>query len=379
MTTIPRTFVSALAGVAGSALGANPTFIALPLLPGARSAGVYGLSLDGREVAGTYTTGFQQRAFRYSLDSGMQEPLAANPLFPEASSAAFSMSSDGSFLTGVAVGPAGQVGASRIRPDQTPDYIGHMPGDLRSSVRSISGDGRVLVGQSVGDPMDLSTEPFRWTPEGGIQSLGSLFGFRHGNAVDVSRDGTTIVGASANAALYDKPFIWTQARGMVALPTLTGEFAESSAANAVSADGSIAFGYSSIDEPVAGKFVRWIGGVAEELPRLAGTQGIVPLDTSDTGSVTVGTLISPADGIRSFVWTEATGMMFPEDYLAMHGVNVPSGTLVGFIRSISGDGLTFGGSLRDGRAFVAVIPAVPSAAVVGVGLWAAGLRRRRFM
>lgn len=380
MNAPPRTLLFVLIGAAGSAVAANPGFIIVPPLPGARSTYVTGIGQDGSQIAGRCWTGFTTLGFRYGVSSGILEPLVGNPMFPEIPTTSITgSSSDGSFLAGQAVGPSGEYGAARIRPGQAPDYIGRMPGDRWSEATSISGDGRVVVGESVRDDTGLETTAFRWTPEGGLQSLGSLFGVHNGKAWDVSRDGTTIVGTSANGGFYDKPFVWRESTGMEALPTLGGIFAESAGATTVSADGSTIFGYDNYDGQTGSGFVRWIGGVAEELPGLPGTRGILPHDTSDTGSVTVGTLVHIGEGTRGFVWTEATGMMFPENYLSMHGVNIPSGVLIDSIGSISGDGLTFGGIMQDGRGFVAVIPAVPSSVLMGIGLWAVGLRRRRSM
>src|SRR5262249_44725906 len=82
--------------------------------------------------------------------------------------------------------------------------IGGLPGVTDNSDGADVSNTGVVVGGSAG--------PFRWTSVDGMSNLGSLPGMStsDGNALDVSGDGSLIVGQSGSRA-----FRWTQPQGML--------------------------------------------------------------------------------------------------------------------------------------------------------------------
>jgi uncharacterized membrane protein len=135
--------------------------------------------------------------------------------------------------------------------DEPPYFmgLGQLPEGSWSSAQAISEDGRVVAGY--GFNFERVREAFRWTAEDGMQGLGFLnpnTGLRFSIAMDISADGTTIVGSSRYGCWFDQieGFRWTADEGMVGLgwiPDPPGLPATSQAAG-VSGDGSIVVGLS---------------------------------------------------------------------------------------------------------------------------------------
>ena len=104
---------------------------------------------------------------------------------------------------------------------------------------------------------------------------------------------------------------------------------------------------------------------------------------SGDGTVVVGDIsLNVLPLSEGFVWTQGTGMMTIDDYLAFHGVLVPPGWELWHLTCVSADGNTIGGwgLAPDGslQGFVATVPspatAVP-ALICGIGSLLS--RRRR--
>jgi probable HAF family extracellular repeat protein len=129
---------------------------------------------------------------------------------------------------------------------------------------------------------------------------------------------------------------------MKALKPLAGG---SSSARAVNADGTVIVGSSKS----VGAFThacRWVNGQPEDLSSAAIQQNGLAYAVSDDGTVIGGQIGFNFPG-SAFVWTKGLGMLEATDYLALHGVTVPSGYKLENVYAISGDGLTFGGVARD--------------------------------
>jgi probable HAF family extracellular repeat protein len=153
-------------------------------------------------------------------------------------------------------------------------------GAFASSALDISGDGSTVVGYSSNG---LSTEAFRWTQAGGMQALGVISpGVDHlSYGAAVSADGSVIAGYSTTATGAYNAFRWTQATGMVSLGGLGGTDGFTRA-DAMSADGSVIVGYSQTTAAPNGSGYRW---------------------TENTGIVPMGNLPAPND-----VWSWARGV-----------------------------------------------------------------------
>ena len=144
-----------------------------------------------------------------------------------------------------------------IKPTHAPTNIR----DALSEAKGISADGKVVVGTNTAtaeipgitnaDPPLVQLpdpdgfEAFRWTPDGGMKPLGFLPGADHSSANGVSGDGKVIFGQSskADAVLASTGYRWTEATGMTPIaPLRDGQSAAMSAANF---DGSILVGTSA--------------------------------------------------------------------------------------------------------------------------------------
>jgi probable HAF family extracellular repeat protein len=125
-------------------------------------------------------------------------------------------------------------------------------GGLESIAMDVSADGSVVVGWARN--ASGQNRAFRWT-EAGIQDLGTLGG-GESRAYGVSDDGKVVVGWAYNASGYMRAFRWTAEGGMQDLGTLPGR--RDSWANGASADGSVVVGgagvYSDLNSMRA---IRW--------------------------------------------------------------------------------------------------------------------------
>jgi probable HAF family extracellular repeat protein len=130
--------------------------------------------------------------------------------------------------------------------------LGKLNGDNASIASAVTADGRTIVGESfftqlvgVGYPI-YRMEPFRWTADTGMVSLGTLPGAYITSANDVSGDGSVVVGRAHFSNIKQLAFRWTESAGMQSLGDLPGNF-ESSEAFAVSSDGRTIVGSGYTD------------------------------------------------------------------------------------------------------------------------------------
>ena len=94
------------------------------------------------------------------------------------------------------------------------ELIGDLnPANRAGGVADLSADGSVVVGFSRED--DFGVAGFRWTADGGIQSLAdTAISRRFSPARAVSADGSVIVGQYLLTASITAPYIWTQDDGL---------------------------------------------------------------------------------------------------------------------------------------------------------------------
>ncbi len=194
-------------------------------------------------------------------------------------------------------------------------------GAYNSKAYGVSGDGTVVVGESVSS---WGTEAFRWTTATEMVGLGDLSGGTYAStARGISGDGSTIVGWG-NVAEGKQAFRWTEASEMVGLGELPGG-SYLSQAQGVSFDGSVIVGASTSD--VAQMPFRWADpGPMVGLGLPAGAISGGANGVSGDGIVVVGTWNRSAQGFEAFQWTEAGGALGLGDlYVPNDGWSVWSG------------------------------------------------------
>ena len=210
------------------------------------------------------------------------------------------------------------------------------PLNTSGAAQDVSADGTVAVGRSA-TPDLLSNVAWRWTAAGGMVSLGFLPGDDNSEAVAVSGDGNVVVGDSLNNAFFQAnaasqpyhAYRWTQATGMVDLGLLAGD--TGSHANAVSYDGSVVVGNSGTLS--SSHAWRWTpsGGLTTIASNAQTATGV-----SSDGSVVVGKAAYSPGYTRAYRWTAAGGLV----NIGTLGGDPNSFINSSFATGVSGDGTT---------------------------------------
>lgn len=158
-------------------------------------------------------------------------------------------------------------------------------------------------------------------------------------ATAVSTDGSVVVGY-ANTLAGKQAFRWTSTGGMIGLGWLAGATVHSSEANGISADGQTVVG-SSLNEDLDAQAFTWTtveGMVGLEDPRNSNSSA---LGVSANGSVMVGRYFS-ASGFEACLWTAADGIVGLGDLpgglyeSAVRAASADGGVLAGYGRSMNG-------------------------------------------
>lgn len=228
----------------------------------------FAVSGDGRVVVGTGDSDNPdfpgEEAFRWTRADGM---MGLGTLEGGTSSQAWGASADGSVVVGIS-GSTDDNRAFRWTADTGMESLGTLTGGLISQAFAVSADGRVIVGMSGSTAFpntESGGEAFRWTQESGMVGLGALEGGLFSEALNVSADGSVVVGASGSTDGV-RAFRWTADTGMMSLGTLTG--GASSHAFGVSADGRIIVGRSGSTH--GNRAFIWLGTM-EDLANLFGS------------------------------------------------------------------------------------------------------------
>jgi probable HAF family extracellular repeat protein len=240
--------------------------------------------------------------------------------------------------------------------------LGYLPsGGYYAIATGVSADGAVVTGYSDGLPSQLA---YRWTQSDGLQPIGTLpyGGSDYSQATAISANGLVIVGESngtVGASSGRQAFQWTATSGMSALTPLSGS--TSTIALGVSADGSVVVGNSYVPSCFEcmpsvlsrNNAVRWTNqGAATLLGQVpGGDRGSVARAVSADGSVIVGmSLFNPDDpltGSEAFVWTPEAGMQSLFSVLLMQGATGLSGWTLLDATGVSADGRTIAGYGRS--------------------------------
>jgi probable HAF family extracellular repeat protein len=380
------------------------SFQELGFLPGGSFSRSFalGVSADGSVVVGeSSSVNSPAEAFLWTKGTGMVGlgylPGGGPSANRNAGSTALGISADGSVVVGYSNIPnvnGGYGGYEAFRWTQATGMVGlgDLPGGIfQSSAVKVSADGSVVVGNGVG----FYGTAFRWTQATGMVGLGYLLGggyYAASSASGVSANGSVVVGNSTSAngieALgWQEAFRWTQGTGMVGLGDLPGGIFWSSAIN-VSADGSVVVGQSS--GAYGYEAFRWTQGTGMIglgfLP-VGGFSVSAATGVSADGSVVVG----HSGSGEVFIWNSTQGMRSLREILTNdYGLNLTGWTLTGTgTTRISADGLTIVGSgtnpSGNTEAWIARLnpqnnPSVPEpSAILGLGLFSlvGFLRKKR--
>lgn len=254
----------------------------LPVLPDLTpESDADGVSANGLIIAGTCgwgdRAGYEACVWTFDGASWTVQGLGdlAGGTF---NSHAYAMSSDGNVLVGEGNSAKGTEACrwSRAGQDWVIQGLGDLPkGEYWGQAYGVSANGAVVVGQS--STAANGTRAFRWTTAG-MKDLGAVARRKYSSAWGCSPDGNYVVGESFSARGRDEvAFLWSAAKGMVALGDLPGGLAYSEAL-AVSPDGTLVVG----------------------------------------GSGTTA-------GTEAFIWDGTNGMRRLADVLAAGGVSIPAG------------------------------------------------------
>jgi uncharacterized membrane protein len=310
-----------------------------PLYPGYQSEAV-ALSADGSVIVGSTGTPTGQQAFQWTLATGMvglPKPLSVPWTW------ANDVSADGSTI----VGWGGSNFGSRAGWEGLIWQNSGAPSEVAVAnkgvwLKGVSGDGTKAVGTMQGTAaMDLS-EAFR-LPVGGspLPLSGPLYPGTNvqSDADAISKNGQVIVGDTQELTTYaHSGFRWTDATGMTAV----GDFS----ANAASRDGSVVVG--AISTPADGlQAYRWTqsGGV-QPLGLYkpdSGTYTSQALGVSGDGSTVVGFVENMNTDLRqAFIWKDnGAGIRLLQDVLMeKYGFVELNGWTLTKAYAISDDGKT---------------------------------------
>lgn len=189
--------------------------VGIGFLPGGTYSTAEGLSADGSVVVGTsQSTERSREAFRWTESGGMQGLGGPSPA---TNSFAFNISADGGTVVG-----NGVVGTRPEAAYWTEaggwTSIGKLPGGLDgigAFATNTSMDGSVIVGNSSSTLVPYSYEPFLWSASEGMQGLGLLQPDHDmATTTGVSGDGEIVVGVSGTFSGARWPYIWDETHGM---------------------------------------------------------------------------------------------------------------------------------------------------------------------
>jgi uncharacterized membrane protein len=317
-------------GGSGPAIAQTASFSGIgSLMLGGATGSAYGLSFDGSVVVGEVEVGSRIRGFRWSASGGLVL------LRPTASDAgAFAVSRDGARPVGLAVGEAVAWSATG-----QPVFLGMLPDGVESVALDVSADGSLVVGDSLRS--DGVSEAFRWTTRGAMQGLGFFPGESaiESRAHAVSADGSIIVGQGARAGGHEA-FQRTEVEGMLPLGDLEGGALMSEALD-LSADGAVAVGVGTGE--AGPRAVRWLYGSIEDLGVLEFYRHQESLARAVSGD---GVIIGGSSGASplAFVWDPLNEMRELRQVLMTDFELDLAGWELLSVHAISGDGQTFVGS-----------------------------------
>jgi probable HAF family extracellular repeat protein len=220
----------------------------------------------------------------------------------------------------------------------------------------VSPNGSAVVGWTIN--FGGGARAFRWTPGGSALNLGTLAGGNRSEAYGVSADGSIVVGYSLDSSGKPRAFRWTQQDGMGNLGTAvrneTGgsESFDQSEALGISPDGNVIVGiaYNSRNEAVGFRNIlqgtRRLNISLGDPPK--GFIGVYPRRTNQNGSIIVGAMRQQRDGtFRAMRWTQGGRL---EDLNVTYASLVGEGAYLAEALDITPDGrYIVGWGVKDGK------------------------------
>jgi probable HAF family extracellular repeat protein len=330
--------LAASALLAGAAHASAPV-LSLGVVPGGTGSDATAVSSNGAFAAGTSHSVANHRAFVWS---GAHGPQSLGVLPGRTDTWCTALSGNGQAAVGVCTADDGARAFLWTHSAGMRD-LGVLPGGtLGAEAHGISFTGGAVCGTSHSAD---GFHAFRWT-SAGMQDLGTLDG-DYSNAFAISADGSVVVGAAGlgekgrNGKARDDDkgggehaFVWTAAGGMQDLGALEEE--DSSGALAVSADGSVATGYSG---PTA---VVWDADGMHDLEVLPGGSVSINYAISGDGRVAGGLCNTASGATVASLWTAQLGLVDLNSYLPGRGVDT-TGWVLTTTTGLSHDGTTIVG------------------------------------
>lgn len=373
-----------IVAVCGGVAAAQPSFTGVGLLPGAGGQSwsfVVGVSGDGRTAVGhgqRFPASSALEAFRWTRP-GPAAPLGipTGSEFGSAQAASF----DGRYIIGYQQYFPDIYRGFRWTAEGGYQDIGDLPGGPVSTVPSaISRDGRTIVGQGNYSFTGTSVvaDAFVWTEETGIYALPGLGGSGGASeALGVSGNGRVVVGSSMGET-GNRPVRWSlEDSAPFTLADLPGG-GEVGNAYGVSEDGRFITGFSFSSRGPEAALWKDFGATVINLGDLpGGAVSAIGLGVTDDGSMAVG-YSAASQGERGFIWDAEHGMRDAKVALQSYGLDLRGWTITR-VNAITPDGMVLVGDGVHGtrnEGWIAVIPSPATAVVLGALLPMSARRRR---
>ena len=171
--------------------------------------------------------------------------------------------------------------------------LGFLDSHNESHATAVSNDGAVVAGWSLPRGVPEPETGFRWTRDGGLDSLGVW-----SSARAISGDGTILAGIRFKSfSQPGNPGFWDQDNHFHEITSSTGSV------SGASFDGAHLIGTSSRE------FLWTSDGQQKTLGRLPGMSNTVPTDISGTGTVVVGVGTDPGRTWEAWRWDAKSGMV----------------------------------------------------------------------
>jgi uncharacterized membrane protein len=352
------------------------------------------LSADGSVAVGNTNLDFE--TFRWTQATGVVPLGRATVPVIGTGAGTPDVSWDGTQISATILDDTGTLGTpgrwtlgsgwQQLMPPTLPD--GGVLDNYYGSGWGMSGDGTTVTGfyWRPGQTGGLA-HGFQWNDGMGLATLGSDGSQSSGRGANY--DGSVIVGWDEDPNNGQRrPTVWVNGAKTVLVPTATAsnELRSSDAAG-TTVIGNIWNSTTNNNHAALWRFVsgNWF---MQDIGTLPGTQpfsgSAVAGDISADGSIVVGLnrFTSGPNQTTGFVWTESTGMVSADQFLANLGLSLPPNTRVVDLTSISADGSTIAGvafntvSGVGNESFIISIPEPSCAWLLGLALPALTRRRR---